>query len=364
MFSPKILGILIGLAAGAAIVALIPSRAERRAQAGPVLSDCDGRLKAVVIQYVSGAEFAASVYRDFLRQLPGDVMVHVMCPDRPAWEELRARVGTVASTLNPIFTSHPMTPWSRDRWVVLRPKEERRWTILASRGENGAETWPARRGDEQLAFDLAGISRELRAERSSLYFDGGDFVADEQTVFVAPGAIRRNLQHTAADLAELRRKLSEQLGREVVLLENAPDHHAGMFMMSAGDRTVVVGDPSLARTSPLPPLSVAPDFSLATQAKFDSVATQAQAAGYRVVRMPIVPGDDGRTYLTYLNVILDQRDGKRIVYMPVYRGADSLNAAAAQVWRSVGYEVRKVDCTEAFVHFGSLRCLVNVLDRG
>ena len=41
----------------------------------------------------------------------------------------------------------------------------------------------------------------------------------------------------------------------------------------------------------------------------------------------------------------------------------SLKAAAA-VWRSAGWQVRRVDCTASYVHFGSLRCLVNVLARG
>jgi len=49
--------------------------------------------------------------------------------------------------------------------------------------------------------------------------------------------------------------------------------------------------------------------------------------------------------------------------MPVYRGTDALNAAGTAVWRSLGYRVCPVDCTETCVHFGSLRCLVNVLRR-
>ena len=79
--------------------------------------------------------------------------------------------------------------------------------------------------------------------------------------------------------------------------------------------------------------------------------------------MPVVPDRDGRTYLTYLNVILDDRAGKRVVYMPAYEGADELNAAAASAWEKLGFEVRRVDCTNTYKHFGSLRCLVNVLRR-
>ena len=61
--------------------------------------------------------------------------------------------------------------------------------------------------------------------------------------------------------------------------------------------------------------------------------------------------------------MLDQRDGRRIVYLPIYQGAEPLNAAAAEVWREAGYEVRPIDCTSAYRLGGSLRCLVNVLSR-
>jgi len=153
---------------------------------------------------------------------------------------------------------------------------------------------------------------------------------------------------------ELEATLAKVIGRRVVLLRDAPNHHAGMFMMPVGDRTVLVGDPSLARE-----LVDCDKPNEATQRQFDSVAAACSAAGYRVVRIPVVPGRDGRTYLTYVNAIL----GHRVVYMPVYAHVPALNEAAAAVWRGLGYEVRPVDCTAVYPHFGSLRCLVNVLRR-
>lgn len=136
---------------------------------------------------------------------------------------------------------------------------------------------------------------------------------------------------------------------------------------------MLVGDPVMARRiladsedvgfgTLCPPQGA--DFSKETIARFDSVADQCQRAGYRVVRIPVVPGCDGRTYITYVNVIVDQRDGKRIVYMPVYDAVDPLNHAATLVWPRLGYEVRPVDCTACSRYFGSLRCLVNIVSRG
>jgi hypothetical protein len=106
-----------------------------------------------------------------------------------------------------------------------------------------------------------------------------------------------------------------------------------------------------------------PDFSAATQHLFDAVAGQCAAAGYRVIRLPTIPAADGKTYLTYVNVILDRQGGRRIVYLPFYRGAEPMNAAARGIWEGLGYEVRPVDCTDTYRQFGCLHCLVNVLKR-
>jgi len=132
-----------------------------------------------------------------------------------------------------------------------------------------------------------------------------------------------------------------------------------MYLMTAGHRTALVGDPSLARGVVGDDAPNDPDWSAATQAEFDAVAETVAGAGYRVVRIPVVPGRDARTWLTGVNVILDGRT----VYLPVFRGAERFNRASADVWRSLGFTVRPVDCTETYRHFGSLRCLVNVLRR-
>ena len=80
--------------------------------------------------------------------------------------------------------------------------------------------------------------------------------------------------------------------------------------------------------------------------------------------MPVAPGADGRVFLTSLNSILDGRGGEHTIYMPTFRGAEKLNAAATGKWQELGYEVRPVDCSNCYRYFGSLRCLVNVLKRG
>ncbi len=365
-------GIVLGLIAAVLLMPLLGGEGRPKSTVGSTQSDCDGAIRELVIQYTpDSADIVAVAFADFLRQLPASVTVHVVVRDRAAFDDLARRVGSTGCTLHPVLVQHEITSWARDRWLALRPAgDSRAVTLLSPQGELGADGWPARRGDESVGESLAAaLAPEVAAVRSELYFDGGDFVVDNETAFVTPNVRMRNLQRTVETEQELQQRLGVLLGLEVVLMKNAPDHHAGMYMMTLGKRRVLVGDPRLARTLLTPeqvsalPLKGGADFSEETAAKFDAVAEQCRAAGYDVIRIPIAPGGDGRTYLTYLNSILDDRDGRRVVYMPQFAGADVLNRAAADVWRQAGFEVKPVDCTACYGYFGSLRCLVSVLRR-
>jgi hypothetical protein len=367
------IGIILGLLAALAVMPLLGhGSAKAESTVGPAIADCDGAIRELVIQYTpDSAEIVLNPYREFLRQLPADVIVHVVCREQADFDALAAHVGKTACKLNPVLVDHELTSWSRDRWVALAPAgSASAFTLLTPKGELGADVWAARKGDERIAEDLAGALPDIAAFRSELFFDGGDLVGDGETYFVTPNVRLRNLHITVKTEEELQRRLEELLGRKVVLLRDAPDHHACMYMMPVGDRTVVVGDPRMARDMLTAdeiaglPIPKGADFSEATLAKFDAVAEQCREAGYTVKRIPLAPGNDGRVFLTPVNAILDQRDGKRTVYMPRFDHADKLNAAAAHVWQELGYEVRPVDCSDCYKYSGSLRCLVNVLRRG
>ena len=377
MRRPILLGLILGSICAAVILGLAGGgpRAGQMHKAGPVLSDCDGTIRELVIHYLSAAkDIAAPVYRDFLRQLPAEVTVHVVCPAREDYDALVAAVGPVRCAFHPLIVSHDMTVWSRDRWLAMGPADGNVVTLVPPRGEEGVESWLARAGDQRTAVDIASALRDVAADRSGLYFDGGDFVADANTAFVSPRLLQRNVGITVRTRQELLETLGQRLKRRILLFDQAPDHHVGMYMMPAGGGVVLVGDPSAGRgllsaeeaqRGPGPPLGLppGPDFSDATQRQFDAVARQCALEGYRVVRIPVLPGKDGRTYITYVNVIIDCRDGRRTVYMPAYEGAEALNACAVRVWQSLGYEVCRIDCSSVYRHFGVLHCLVNVLRR-
>jgi hypothetical protein len=375
-----VLGVVLGLLTASAILALTGNAGKRSLESGPILPECGGRLRELVIHYEPSArEMVAAVYKDFLRALDGEVTVYAVCPDRSAFEELQTLVGSIRCRLCPLLTGHPITTWSRDRWVALGPAFAAEPTTLwTPRGEAAEEIWPARAGDERVGQDIAAaLGPRVRARRSSLFFDGGDFLADGRNVFVVPRVLQRNIQQTVKSRDDFLGILTSELKRKVILLAESPDHHAGMFMASAGNNIMLVGDPQLAKAhvpdkfatdDPSPAnafmnLAGGPDFTPATQHLFDAVASQCAAEGYRVVRIPIVPASDGRTYLTFLNVLLEDSGARRVVYLPFYRGAEALNDAARKVWADLGYEIRPVDCTAIFPHFGCLHCLVNVLCR-
>jgi len=82
-----------------------------------------------------------------------------------------------------------------------------------------------------------------------------------------------------------------------------------------------------------------------------------------VVRIPVAPSADGRGWMTYVNVVMDRREGVRTVYLPQFGVCPALDAAGAAVWRGLGWRVVAAPCREVFVHGGALRCLVNVLAR-
>jgi len=370
---PRLAGIAIGLGIAVIILAIAGNRLPNPLASGPILSEHEGRIRELVIQYEPSArDIALPPYRDFLRWLDSDIIVDVVAPSQAAFDELAAEVGAVRCKLRPIIVSHPMTAWSRDRWLALTAAPGSDTTTLWSpRGEASSGNWPERSGDEKIGVDIArALPSEVRAKRSSLYFDGGDFLADNRTVFVMPRVLKRNIQVTVHDGAELLDVFSRELKRKVVLLDEAPDHHAGMFMASVGHNIMLVGDPALGRryfpTSPKEGQALLPDgadFTAETQHLFDAVAAESEVAGYRVVRMPVVPSPDGRTFLTYVNSIIDPQDNGPVVYLPYYRGAEALNAAARKIWEDLGYTVRAVDCTSTYRYFGALHCLVNILRR-
>ncbi len=389
--TPTIVGAALGLAAAALVLGYTSTR--HTPPAGVMLPDYGGAIRTAIMQYTAGSQFVAPVFREFLTDLPASVTIYLACPERADYDEIRPLIGDIRCTLIPTFTHHAMTAWSRDRWVAITGLPDHRITLLAPAGESEQEIWPQRAGDARLADDLArAFPDHFSSARSPLYFDGGDYLADGPFVFATRALLERNLQHTVTTRDKLLQAIAYDLHLNPILMDPGPDHHAGMFMMSAGPAPhstpvspptplpsltstsaaqprMIVADPSLGEkffepASPETPiLNGGPDFSPETQARFDSIAQLATDHGYQVTRIPVVTPKSGKTYLTYVNVLLDQRAGHPLVYLPTFTGQPRMNAAAAEVWRSLGYQVHPIDCSTVWDKGGTLHCLVNVVER-
>ena len=112
----RTVGMVIGLGVGAAILGLTGGPARGPVASGPILSECDAHLHELVLHYEASAKgIVGPVYRDFLGRLDNDVRVHVVCPDRSAFEDFVATVGPAKCRVSPIVVGHPITTWSRDR---------------------------------------------------------------------------------------------------------------------------------------------------------------------------------------------------------------------------------------------------------
>ena len=151
----RLVGIFLGVILAGAFLATGSKPLPAPDSTGAILSECDGQIRAIVIQYVAGADFAAGIYRQFISKLPGDVKIYVVCPTQSDLDELKSSLGPSTDRLIPIFAGHPMTAWSRDRWIALAGKSaDDASTLVTPWTELSADIWPQRRGDQQIAADL------------------------------------------------------------------------------------------------------------------------------------------------------------------------------------------------------------------
>jgi hypothetical protein len=130
-----LLGVVLGLAVAAGVLYFRPGRpAAAGLASGPLLSECDGALRRVVIHCADeDDDVVLPIYRSFLPQLPADVEVQVVCPSEDVFQALRRQVGPTECRLTPLVVDHPITSWSRDRWLALRDPGGDGVTLLCPR---------------------------------------------------------------------------------------------------------------------------------------------------------------------------------------------------------------------------------------
>ena len=302
--------------------------------------------------------------------------------------------------------------WPQDPFVVLEGAEGP--ILLTSRIYQRAD-------DRKMAATIAGAFG-ARVRESSLYFAGGNLLADERHAFVGADLIRDNVADLALSPDEVVRRFQEELGRKVLVVGESPQPvaHLDMVLTPLGDGRVAVADSGrgagiVAEELARQPESIAafereamanffghPDLesvvdeqgyvhrpppiegvtaqaiedSRAVAAALDGIAGDLERRGYDVVRVPVLmtrrgAADDprfprgaaGYPMLSYDNVIVERINGRDRVYLARY-GLAPLDIAAQEAWRDAGFEVHPIDgLTTSSMYRGSLRCVVKVLGR-
>ncbi|MBI2920308.1 MAG: agmatine deiminase family protein [Planctomycetes bacterium] len=339
--------ILFGMAqavlAAAAIHALVLAlRGGSRPAPAPLVDEQAGRIRAVEVHYAPGSEFVHPTYLDFFRQLPADVEIFVAVEKLEHAAAFEQLVGRRAKA---VVTGKPITTWARDRFLILADG-----TVIAPAEPQAG--CPERINDADVPFLLARAMGE-DARKAGFRFDGGDFCAAYGKVFCSSTWTARNPERSATDLIRLAEGTFSQ---PVVWLPVAPRHHVGMVFVPVGGKRFLVGDVRWGRR--LAPAGLALDESESIAAEFDAAAASLVAAGYEVTRVPVLPTAKEFAWITYTNAILEDR----VVYLPQF-GRPALDAAAAQVYRDLGFEVRPVDVSQDYEKGGTLHCLVHVLRR-
>jgi len=336
-----------------------------------IVADTGGALQHLVLHFDPRAEQdVAPTYRDLLRALDSTVELSIVVEKRTHFKRFekllqRWRIPN-PSRFHAVVVGRAITTWSRDRYTLLT--QGRRRVLLVRPEPHRAIA--ARQNDWYAPFALArALGPDTEVRIAPLTFDGGDLTATERHVFATGLLLGRNPGSELGRPEPLRRWLRRHTGREPVLIgrtpQDVPPHHVGMFVTPLGGRTVLVGDPQaglklLPRGTKLPlPVERRPGFLR----RFDFVAAELRRAGFQVLRVPLVPLSDGVTYVTYNNAVLERRtDGRLHAYVPQF-GIPILDAAGRAAYTRQGVVVHPIDVRRIYRHNGTVRCLVNVLQR-
>jgi hypothetical protein len=78
--------------------------------------------------------------------------------------------------------------------------------------------------------------------------------------------------------------------------------------------------------------------------------------------LPVIISPYAECMITYNNVLMERRQGQKIVYMPVYQ-CPALDAEAAAIYSALGFRVHEIDVSGVYGEGGAIRCLTNVTAR-
>lgn len=329
-----------------------------------LVSDIRGALDEVCIHYNRTFHSACiETLEDLFSGMPDDVDIRIIVEKQEEFDFLEKElVGVEHGPLHAVVTGYPVTPWAKDRFGTL--VAENGGSVLALPPVDSPMSG-ARGNDGRVPGLLAERYGHIDTRRMSFFFEGGDLLCAEKTVFVAANCLARNQPFDIDSREVLVRRMSEELGRELVVIgespEDVPDHHIGMYLTPLSDKVVAAADPDLGFEL-YEGGGVAVESDKTKYEPFRNVIRILEEKGFTVIRVPMLLTASSRVYVTYNNAILETRNGEKRIYMPVY-GIPELDKAATEIFERQGWRVLPVRVCNLYEHTGSLRCLVGIIKR-
>lgn len=348
---------------------------------GGVIPDTGGPIAEIVLHFKLEMESELEpAYYDLFNALPADVGFQIICPSSADAEGFLIHWGPEASAggrqVRVVNVNCPITIWARDRRIARQS---------AYSGEVARTFAPASVPDyeEDKCGELL-VTRFLASEGlipdvmgSDLHIEGGNVVSNHRHAFIGANVFEENAA-TIPDLLCLHQELIGLTGRQYLALSDEFDRvpwcHVDMYVTPVDESVVLVASPALAQRILLSDVvSADADAFLGSEEEIlrasataeytlTAIASQLADSGYRVIRLPAVIDPKEEWMVTYNNVLMERRNGQRVVYMPAYC-IPALDQAAAATYESLGFVVHTIDVSMIYEGGGAVRCLANVTAR-
>ena len=191
-------------------------------------------------------------------------------------------------------------------------------------------------------------------------------MASRRAVLVGGQTVARNMTDLRLPRQAVVERFAQLLGLPVIVIDPQPEFHLDLGFTFLDDNTIAVADPeeAIRLVAGLPELKpmvkITRDKQLA--AKYEQAAQGLVQQGYRVARLPNLAGL-GLTspYFTYNNVLIENYQAVKKVYLPVY-GVEPLDESARQTFRQHQFQV--IDMPSARLStrlWGAIRCATGEL---
>ena len=333
-----------------------------------VVRDDGGAIASVFVCYDNTFYTNVSrLFTDLFKKLPVDVQLQVGCSDEASmdffeqeWGSYEKARGRDVVALN---AKKPLTVWARDRQVALQGPAGKIRVSLAPRPPDDSKIYLYERALPKVRLAKGLVDR---VGYMPFFVEGGNVASNGRHVFIGNNFIEHNQEELPSATA-LEEEMESLLGRDVFFVRDyagkVPHEHLDMFMTPLDSKTILLADlkegnkllEAQEGRKPLASMSANP----VKQRQLTEIGEILEMQGYTVRRIPAVFHSNNQWAVTYNNVLMERRNGEKVVYMPTY-GFPVMDKAAASVYRELGFRVETIDVSQVFRGGGALRCVVNV----